>query len=141
MSVEHDDDGEQQTPDAIRLYVPRELYLVPLTTFSTGLGLGFLRGSRAASLRFLAENAHRAPKTVEEWYFYHKSKNYRVILGGLKQSGRDGARLGGAGVLWVGFEQAAKRVGAGDWREVCAGLGLAGLVSAACECLLRRGNA
>lgn len=84
-------------------------------------------------MRFLAENAHRPPKTLEEWYFYHKTKNYRVVLGGLKQSGRDGVKFAGAGVTWIGFEEAAKRVGMGEMKEVVAGVGLAGLVSAFCE--------
>lgn len=126
---------EVDNDDTIRLYIPREYYLVPLSTTSAGLALGFLRGTRQTSLQFLAENAHRPPKTVEEWYFYHKSKNYRVLFGGLKASGREGARLGAAGLAWVGLEQAAKEVGHGveEWREVVAGVGLAGLVSLICS--------
>jgi hypothetical protein len=119
-------------PDAIHVSIPRELYLIPGTTASAGLALGFLRGARKSSLRFLAENAHRAPRTVEEWYFYHKTKNYRVLLGGLRASGREGVRLGTAGVVWVGLEEGARRAGLGAWREVCAGVGLAGIVSLAC---------
>lgn len=44
-------------------------------------------------------------------------------------------RLGAAGALWVGIEQAAKQVGHGvdEWREVVAGVGLAGVVSLACS--------
>lgn len=125
--------NEGEKPTQIHLYIPRELYLIPLATTSTGLALGFLRGSRATSLRFLAENAHRPPKTLEEWYFYHKTKNYRVALGGLKQSGRDGLKFAGAGVTWVGLEEAAKRVGMGEIKEVLAGAGLAGLFSAVCK--------
>ncbi|KAF8311145.1 hypothetical protein DL93DRAFT_2083589 [Clavulina sp. PMI_390] len=127
-SVDNDFD---EKPEAIRLYIPRELYLIPLTTTSMGMALGFLRGSRKASLRYLAENAHRAPKTLEEWYFYHKTKNYRVLSGGLKQSGRESLRFGAAGLFWVGAEQAASRVGLGAYKEVLAGVGLGGLVAAA----------
>lgn len=130
---DNDEYGETSSPEAIRLYIPRELYMIPLATTNTGLVLGFLRGSRQASLRYLAENAHRAPKTVEEWYFYHKTKNYRVLLGGLKQSGKDGLRLGATGVVWVGIEQATTRVGLQDYKEICAGVGLAGAVAAVCK--------
>jgi len=123
------DDGETDRPETIRLHIPRDVYLIPLTTTCTGAALGFLRGSRQASLQFLVENAHRAPTTVEEWYFYHKTKNYHVILGGLKQSGRDALKLGSAGMVWVGFEQAASRLGLKDYREICAGVGLASTVA------------
>src|SRR5690348_16164592 len=48
---------------------------------------GFLTGSytggQRSSLQYLAENAHRLPRTVQGWYFYHKRKNYRVMLGGI----------------------------------------------------------
>lgn len=47
-----------------------------------------IRGGRAAGLRFLAENAHNPPKTVRGWYFYNKTKNYRMMWAGL----RDGTR-------------------------------------------------
>lgn len=124
--------SDAEKPDPIHIYIHKDVYQIPLATTSAGLALGFLRGSRKASLRFLAENAHNPPKTVEEWYFYHKTKNYRVLLAGLKQSGRDGLRLGAAGALWVGVEQGATRIGLKDYREVCAGLGLAGTVAAVC---------
>jgi hypothetical protein len=127
------DDGATDELEPIRLYIPRDVYLVPLTTTCTGLALGFLRGSRQASLRFLVEHAHRPPTTVEEWYFYHKAKNYHVLLSGFKQSAREGLRLGSAGLVWVGFEQGASRVGLRDYREICAGLGLAGTVAAICQ--------
>jgi len=128
-----EEEEEEKQLSQIHLYIPRELYLIPLATTSTGLALGFLRGSRASSLRYLAENAHRPPKTVEEWYFYHKTKNYKVLLGGLKQSGRDGLKFAGAGASWVAFEEAARRVGLGDAKEVIAGVGLAGIVAGVCE--------
>jgi len=127
------DDGVTDRPESIRLYIPRDVYLIPLTTTCTGAALGFLRGTRQASLQFLVENAHRAPTTVEEWYFYHKTKNYHVILGGLKQSGRDALKLGSAGLVWVGFEQAASRLGLKDYREICAGVGLASTVAVVCQ--------
>ncbi|KAF9426645.1 hypothetical protein BGZ76_002667 [Entomortierella beljakovae] len=36
-------------------------------------------------MQYLAENAHRLPKDMEGWYFYHKRKNYRMALGALKK--------------------------------------------------------
>lgn len=133
MSGGGDDDGETYKLEPIRIHIPRDVYLIPLTTTCTGVALGFLRGSRQTSLRYLVEHAHRPPTTVGEWYFYHKTKNYHMILGGLKQSGRDGLKLGSAGLVWVGCEQAASRVGLRDYREICAGLGLASTVAAICQ--------
>lgn len=129
------DNGDTEERTQFRLYIPREYYLVPLSTTTAGLALGFLRGARLSSLRYLAENAHRAPRTLEEWYFYHKTKNYRVLLGGLKASGREGVRLGAAGCLWVGIERGMEGLGreVGEWREVGAGAGLAGVVALVCE--------
>lgn len=63
--------------------------VLPVVCASVGLGLGFYRGGRMASLRFLAENAHRAPKTVKGWYFYNKTKNYRMMYGGLREGVKD----------------------------------------------------
>lgn len=55
-----------------------------------GAGLGFYEGIKLSSLRYMTENAHRLPTTVGGWYFYHKKKNYVMILNGCK----DAARLG-----------------------------------------------
>lgn len=55
-----------------------------------GAGLGFYEGIKLSSLRYMTENAHRLPTTVGGWYFYHKKKNYVMIISGCK----DAARLG-----------------------------------------------
>lgn len=66
-------------------------------SFMTGLALGMTHGSQATALRFRAENAHRLPTTPTGWYFYHKSKNYQMALGGLKE----GVKMGGKMGFWV----------------------------------------
>ncbi|KAI9684160.1 MAG: hypothetical protein M1829_003430 [Trizodia sp. TS-e1964] len=66
--------------------------------FLTGLGLGAPLGSITAGYRFRAEHAHRLPSTSAGWYLYHKSKNYHMLLGGLREGARLGATLG----VWVG---------------------------------------
>jgi hypothetical protein len=48
-------------------------------------------------LRFRAENAHRLPKTSTGWYLYHKSKNYHMALGGVKEGLKMGAKVS----LWT----------------------------------------
>ncbi|QRV73035.1 Serine/threonine-protein kinase [Ceratobasidium sp. AG-Ba] len=131
----------------IRINVPQQWYLVPGACATAGVVLGIARGARQASLRFLAENAHRRPTTVQGWYFYKKTKNYRVMWGALKGGGSVGAKMAGFGVLWVGLEQGAMtlgertRVGAiSEAREMVAGMGSAGLVLAGCESGSRFGS-
>lgn len=63
-----------------------------------------------SGLRFRAENAHRLPSSQVGWYLYHKSKNYHVLLGGVKEGVKMGFRLG----FWVGgfffMEEAVDRL-------------------------------
>ncbi|KAF8592618.1 hypothetical protein K439DRAFT_1504260 [Ramaria rubella] len=123
--------ASQDAPrEAIRLTIPREYYLLPGFMATTGATIGLFRGTRKASLRFLAENAHRAPQTMAGWYFYNKTKNYRMILGGLRQCGVDGLRLGLTGLGWVGAEEGMRRGGLDDVREIGAGIGTAGVFAA-----------
>jgi hypothetical protein len=71
-------------------------YRLPLTTLLAsfaGFGLGLTHGGQLSGLRFRAENAHRLPTSQVGWYLYHKSKNYNIMLGGIKEGFRMGARL------------------------------------------------
>ncbi|KAJ8086355.1 hypothetical protein PM082_005178 [Marasmius tenuissimus] len=118
--------------DAIRLRIPPRLYIVPTTAFFVGLTIGFVRGARRTGLRFLAENAHRPPRTVKGWYFYNKTKNYRMLYGGGKGAIRESSRLVGISVGWVGIEEGLRWMGY-PWNEVAevgAGLGTAGIFCA-----------
>lgn len=128
------------SPDAprqIRLSIPARYYLLPGTAVLVGTTLGLLRGSRAARLRFLAENAHRTPTTVRGWYFYNKTKNYRVMMAGLKMAGLDAGRLAASALGWVAVEEGMARVGLEGGKEVGAGLATAAVFSAVCEYLAR----
>lgn len=64
------------------------------TAFGIGMTLGLAHGSKMAGLRYRAEHAHRLPTTTTGWYLYHKSKNYHLAFGGLKEGIKVGARLG-----------------------------------------------
>lgn len=126
---------EPTKANAIRLDIPRRLYLLPCVATTLGFSFGLLRGSRRASLRFLAENAHRQPTTIRGWYLYNKTKNYKVFLAGLRGGGKEAARLGVVGLGWVGLEEACVRTGHGcdEWREVVAGGGTGAIMAALCE--------
>ncbi|GJE84118.1 hypothetical protein PsYK624_001930 [Phanerochaete sordida] len=119
------DDESSNKPQQIHIHIPPRFYLLPGTAIILGTTIGLFRGSRRASLRFLAENVHRPPTTVQGWYLYQKTKNYRVILGGLKEAGADALRLGTSAAAWVCFEEGAARLGedVANFKEVIAGLG------------------
>ena len=126
-----------EKPQPIRLNIPPRYYLLPGSALIAGTTIGLLRGTRKASLRFLAENAHRPPTTVQGWYFYNKTKNYRVILGGIKGAAADAFRLGTTATGWVAIEEGCNRAGLEDFAEVAAGVGTAGVFSVVCECQSR----
>lgn len=68
------------------------LMAVATISGAVGMGLGFYEGIKMSSLRYLTENAHRLPKTVGGWYFYHKKKNYVMVIAGCKQAVKSGLR-------------------------------------------------
>ncbi|KAI0068801.1 hypothetical protein BV25DRAFT_1791704 [Artomyces pyxidatus] len=114
-------------PYSIHVDVPPRFYMVPGAAVFVGTALGLVRGSRAMGLRFLAENAHRPPTTIQGWYFYNKTKNYKMMLAGLTEAGRDASKLGFTALGWVTFEEGLKRVGLDDVSEIGAGVGTAAL--------------
>lgn len=61
--------------------------------FSIGMSLGLSYGSKMAGLRFRAEHAHKLPNTTAGWYMYHKSKNYHLAFGGIKEGIKTGMRM------------------------------------------------
>jgi hypothetical protein len=104
------------------------------SAFLVGGMLGFSHGSKTAALRFRAENAHRLPTSQKGWYFYHKSKSYEGVVGGVKE----GVKMGLKTAIWVtGFITMEDAVdqwrGAGGQRDcfssLMAGLTTAGLFS------------
>ncbi|KAI0686791.1 hypothetical protein BC835DRAFT_1229957, partial [Cytidiella melzeri] len=129
-----DDWSDELKPRQIRLNIPPRFYLLPGAAVVLGTTLGLVRGSRRASLRFLAENVHRPPTTVQGWYFYNKTKNYRVLMAGLKEAGAEAAKLGTTAAGWVCFEEGMNRLRypwADHLREVVAGTGTAAVFSLA----------
>lgn len=84
----------------------QRLTLLPLFGSLWGFFLGSYNGGKRSSMQFLAENAHRLPSTVEGWYFYHKTKNYRVLWGGIRSGLRAGWRFGAVCLAFEGIEAA-----------------------------------
>jgi len=125
-----------QENEAIHINIPPRLYQVPGAALVVGTVIGTVRGSRKEGLRFLAENAHRAPTTLQGWYFYNKTKNYRKILGGLVEGGRQGLRLSATAMAWVTIEESIRRFGNGleEAAEVGAGVGTGAIFGLICGC-------
>ncbi|KAK9237585.1 hypothetical protein V1525DRAFT_403600 [Lipomyces kononenkoae] len=68
---------------------------LPFLLIATGIltfPLGLFRGSKVGGLKYLAENSHRLPGTVQGWYFYHKQKNYIILKDGMIESFKFGVR-------------------------------------------------
>ncbi|KAL2022111.1 hypothetical protein VTK56DRAFT_6155 [Thermocarpiscus australiensis] len=82
-----------------RLSIPAGLRLPMASTLSflAGFTLGTAQGGKMAGLRFRAEHAHKLPSTTTGWYLYHKSKNYHVAYGGI----REGFRMGFKVCFWT----------------------------------------
>lgn len=88
-------------------------YRAPLAVsvaLASGFGLGAIQGGKLSGLQFRAENAHRLPTSQVGWFFYHKSKNYNAMLGGLKEGMRMSARLGVWVAAFVYTEEAIDRI-------------------------------
>lgn len=82
--------------DAMRLSMlaPTRLLLGTLSSTMIGFMLGGFQGGQMAQLRFRAEHAHKMPDTTTGWYFYHKSKNYHAMQGGIREGFRMAAKTG-----------------------------------------------
>ncbi|KAL3474232.1 hypothetical protein BJX99DRAFT_248438 [Aspergillus californicus] len=110
-------------------------YRFPLTTvsaFSAGMLMGASYGSKKASYRFRAENAHRFPVTSTGWFQYHKTKNYISIVGGVKEGMKMGFKLGVGALAFCLFEETVDYA-RHDQRDfistVTAGLSFSGIYS------------
>ena len=98
-------------PSNDRLSIPFNVRL-PLTSLLAsvaGFSLGLAHGGQLSGLRFRAENAHRLPTSQVGWYLYHKSKNYNVMLGGIKEGFRMSGRLAIWTAIFFVFEEAVDR--------------------------------
>ena len=117
-----------------RLSIPFRLRFPAATAgaFVTGLSLGLSHGSKTAGLRFRAENSHRFPTTPTGWYLYHKSKNYHMMLGGIKEGMKMGTKVAFWGGSFFLIEEAVDytRKTKDFLSTIVAGLSIAGGFSA-----------
>ncbi|GAA5846789.1 hypothetical protein JCM5353_004675 [Sporobolomyces roseus] len=90
-------------------WIRQDTVLIPSAAFAFGFTSGIVSSSKLASKQFLAENAHRLPTTVQGWYFYQKTKNYRVLFSALKGGLITGARLASWTGMFVFLQDAVER--------------------------------
>ncbi|KAI7900374.1 uncharacterized protein BX663DRAFT_517369, partial [Cokeromyces recurvatus] len=88
---------------------PRLLLMTSIGSF-WGFSIGAFLGGRQSGLQYLAENAHKLPTTVQGWYFYHKTKNYRMMLGGIKRGIQYTGKTGGLCLLYGSLEAAMDNI-------------------------------
>ncbi|KAG0262685.1 hypothetical protein DFQ27_002203 [Actinomortierella ambigua] len=102
----------------------KRITFITLSASFWGLVMGAAIGSRQSGMQYLAENAHRLPKNMEGWYFYHRRKNYRMMLGGLKRGTHYAFKTGGLVALYEILEASADfyRGGADVFNSVAAGV-------------------
>lgn len=77
-------------------------------TLATAGGYGFMSGFyggfQLGSLKYLALNAHRLPRTKGGWYFYHKRKNYVVLKEALQSGFKTSVKYGVVSAGYMGLE-------------------------------------
>jgi hypothetical protein len=88
---------KRRAESRLSLPYPTRLAVATTLSFLVGASLGLSHGAQMAGFRFRAENAHRLPQTPTGWYLYHKSKNYHMALGGVKE----GLKMGFKVSAWV----------------------------------------
>jgi hypothetical protein len=114
--------------DRLSLPYIRRVWIGSIGGLSLGMFLGISYGAQMAGFRFRAENSHRLPKSPKGWYLYHKSKNYHMMLQGLKgglKTGPSMALLSGG--FFVAEEALDRCRGRQDFvSTTIAGIGIAG---------------
>lgn len=90
--------------ERFHLFPFERLQALSMTSGVIGGFSGVYDGIKSSSLRYLTENGHRLPKTVGGWYFYHKKKNYVMIIAGAKNGVRQGLKYSVAVGGFFGLE-------------------------------------
>ncbi|KXN74637.1 hypothetical protein CONCODRAFT_34262 [Conidiobolus coronatus NRRL 28638] len=75
------------------LLTSERLFAMPVFSTLLGFAIDGYSGGKMASYRYRAEHQHKKPKSIQQWYFYHKTKNYKVILESIYKGSRMTAKL------------------------------------------------
>lgn len=88
------------------LPVPARLALLGMGAGIVGAFGGMVHGWSQASLKYLASNAHRLPKSYNGWFFYHKRKSYYCATSAMATAFTTGLKLGAFVIGVFGTEAA-----------------------------------
>ncbi|KAG6368926.1 hypothetical protein INS49_003144 [Diaporthe citri] len=77
----------------LNMMAPTRILLAAVSSFGVGTSLGMAQGSKMTGLQFRAEHAHKLPTTPTGWFMYHKSKNYNMARGALKEGLKMGLKV------------------------------------------------
>ncbi|KAL1962064.1 hypothetical protein VTN77DRAFT_650 [Rasamsonia byssochlamydoides] len=123
---------ESDTPPRLGMEIKDRLPYTTFAAFSVGMAIGSSYGAKKAAYQFRAENAHRFPTTTTGWFQYHKTKNYKAIVGGVQEGMKMGFKLGGGALAFCLFEETVDYA-RHDRRDflstVIAGLSFSGIYS------------
>ncbi|KAI7936068.1 hypothetical protein MJO29_015371, partial [Puccinia striiformis f. sp. tritici] len=72
----------------------QEIMMPTSCAMMIGFASGATTSGKLAGYQFMVENLHRLPRTRANWFFFQKTKNYKVILGGFKGGLKTGGKLG-----------------------------------------------
>lgn len=96
--------SEDENSQRLHLFPKERISTVAVVASMVGAGQGFFSGVKMASLRYLTENAHRLPRTVGGWYFYHKKKNYIMLLAGFRLAASLALKYSAGASVFLGLE-------------------------------------
>lgn len=123
---------ESDTPPRLGMEIKDRLPYTAFAAFSVGMAIGSSYGAKKAAYQFRAENAHRFPTTSTGWFQYHKTKNYKAIVGGVQEGMKMGFKLGAGAMAFCLFEETVD-CARNDRRDflstVIAGLSFSGIYS------------
>ncbi|KAG6008422.1 hypothetical protein E4U21_004444 [Claviceps maximensis] len=109
-SLPHSHDAYTSDPSPrLSISTPARVLLGSVSSGVIGFTLGAMQGGQVAQLRFRAEHAHKMPDTTTGWYFYHKSKNYHTMQGGIREGFRMAAKTSFWSFMALGLESTVDR--------------------------------
>ncbi|KAG5918061.1 hypothetical protein E4U42_007010 [Claviceps africana] len=109
-SPPHNHDAITSDPSPrLSIPTPARVLLGSASSGLIGFTLGAMQGGQMAQLRFRAEHAHKMPDTTTGWYFYHKSKNYHAMHGGIREGFRMAAKTSFWSFIALGLESTVDR--------------------------------
>lgn len=114
--------------ERLALEPPLRIGLATTVAGVVGLLSGLKSGSRIGSLQYLAENAHRMPRTKGAWYFYHKRKNYVIMQKGVNFGIEKALKYGSITFAYFGIEAYLDDVrGVVDFANTMTAAGVVGI--------------